>query len=118
MHYALSHRDDTEYWRDIQKRDYTADGHPSFKEMFRRRRENRYELAEGMQCISVGLNFWPIDRNDIMLQTCSDDLDTFRIRWEPAVQKLDARALNWQVEASNLDSTYDFLNKKYFDGKG
>ena len=118
MHYALSHRDDTEYWRDIQKRDYTADGHPSFKEMFRRRRENRYELAEGMQCVGVGLNFWPIDRNDIMLQTCSDDLDTFRIRWEPAVQKLDARALNWQVEASNLDSTYDFLNKKYFDGKG
>ena len=114
MHYALSHRDDTKYWRDIQKRDYSADGHPCFKQMFARRRDNRFELHEGMQCIGVGLNFWPIDKCEVMLQTCSDDLDTFKIRWQPAITKLDARALNWELEAKKAPSIYDFLNDRYF----
>ena len=86
--------------------------------MFQRRRENQYELNEGMQCIGVGLNFWPLDKNEIMLQTCSDDLETFKIRWGPAVEKLDARSLKWQIEASHAPSIYDFLNNRYFDGKG
>ena len=82
--------------------------------MFARRRDNRFELNEGMQCIGVGLNFWPMDKCEVMLQTCSDDLDTFKIRWQPAITKLDARALNWELEAKKAPSIYDFLNDRYF----
>ena len=90
MHYALSHRDDTPYWQDVQQRDFESayDNIMSkasknvnrgylnhFTEMFYRKNiDKSWAGTEGMQCIAPGMEFNMIDWNDVMYRNVKNQL--------------------------------------------
>jgi len=70
IHFALSHRDDTEYWRDVMNRQYSKDlvEHiPSWqtgfvKASFSKMRDYYFNSIEGgLHCIATGMHWFPTD---------------------------------------------------------
>lgn len=121
MHYALSSRTDTEYWKDIQKRKfektmplgvYSINGIDNL--MYRRMENHVYDFEMGgMICIATGMNFFPINeanmkrymfRNNI--NSYSDQLNYFFDTWNTMKN-------NRIQNVKHCPSLYEFLKEKY-----
>ena len=70
LHFALSHRDDTEYWRDVMNRQYSKNlvelipsWHTGFvKAAFSKMRDYHFNSIEGgLHCIATGMHWFPTD---------------------------------------------------------
>ena len=64
MHYALSHRDDTEYWRDISKKSFVDNSiNKDFVENIRPKMKDNgwYRSDSGIHAISTGMRYFGID---------------------------------------------------------
>ena len=82
-HYALTIRNDTKYWRDIQNRKYNIDenvvhGNSTFQSInqwcFN---DYHYPTTAGMDCIGTGMRFFPTDENSLKHGNYSSDLNFF-----------------------------------------
>ena len=70
LHYALSHRDDTEYWKNCLNKNWEPAlinlknvGHIGFKDAVERRTyDYRFEDKGGLQAISAGMHWSPTDK--------------------------------------------------------
>ena len=123
MHYALSTRDDTEYWRDVQRREWSAvwpvkNGRNQYLDAFTRKNaEGMWGLNEGLNCIAPGMHWFIHDWNRIAWNNCLNNKDGFSKTWEDIAIRLDTRRRDWDIEARKLPSTYDFIKDNFFDGK-
>lgn len=133
MHYALSHRDDTPYWQDVQQRDFEKAyddimaksvsnvnrGYLNhFTEMFYRKNiDKAWAGTEGMQCIAPGMEFNMIDWNDVMYRNVNNVKDSYYMYFKELAERLTARSLEWKIQAKKCTSAYDFLKNEFFDGK-
>ena len=121
-HYALSVRDDTKYWQDIQARDWMeedplpdAHGTNYWKAKWQQFWDaGRWDNTEGMNCIGVGMNWQPWGWMRQRLQTGQGDINFYKQRWMETLNRMDARKLNWKLEAEKGKSTYNFLKDKWY----
>lgn len=117
-HYSLSHRDDTEYWRDISKKTFKdtytyqfIESHGGLMDLITRRMElNKYDENSGTHCIATGLNYFPVDKNTIQ------EWELWRgIDYKKAIDNLqrywDANQKLWQEEADNCQTVYEYLKE-------
>ena len=83
-HYALTTRNDTKYWQDIQNREYKIDEcivHAG--SVFQAINQwcftdHHYPNASGMNCIGTGMRFWPTDENVLRHGTYANNLDLLK----------------------------------------
>ena len=116
-HYALSIRDDTEYWRDIQRRDYGVES--SIKRIdstFQNINEwsfdkFHYPNFSGMNCIAAGMNFHPTDEHTLKYGTRESDLNIFSDKWNKRIIQLERRKKEWDTKAKKCPSLYRHLKK-------
>jgi len=121
MHYSLSNREDTPYWQDVQRRQWSQkwpvkEGN-AFEDSFRRKRDGRWELSEGLQCIAPGMRWFVHDFHRIAQENCNSDKRHYHNSWDEVTTRLDSRRRDWEEQASKLKSTYEFLRDEFFEGK-
>lgn len=124
MHYAYSHRDDTEYWRDVGRRTFSVESldtklndTSTFTSAINERFVNQKYLSDsgGMHCILTGLNTFPIDKPSIVANNFPQEYDWKKF-FDPIIGKLDTRKEEWQRLVADAPSLHDFMKTKiYFE---
>jgi len=122
--YSLSHRDDTEYWRDIQTKDYPenlfSEGHTSgFPKMFTRFYEQRnrhleFDLGNAVHALSAGMNWNPIYKLNPALS--GEDIEKTKEWVEIFIQQTDERKRKWNDEIKEFPSPYQYSKDNIYNG--
>jgi flavin-dependent dehydrogenase len=124
MHYSLSHRDDTPYWRDIGSRNYEEDMkivNRSIDSAFTRAADAKMENfgfggMSGIPYIASGMNFFPTDINSIYAY---NDLsaEDWKERFKTAADNLDKKKAEWKEIVKDCPTMYDYLKENIYDGQ-
>jgi len=121
-HYAMSHRDDTKYWRDINKKQYSKkliDLEPAFTPGFISLVYGKfrdYVHAEGgFDCISMGMRNLPLDLDTLHYtetirgeQNLKDSIN-YHYAW--SINKMEENKKKWNKVAETKDKLIDYLQK-------
>ena len=115
LHYTLSHRDDTEYWKHIQNKNWLVEGNV---DMFRladaRRLIHNFMEVGGIHAIAAGMHYSPTELSEIMWSSLKKSKMLAR-EWEPFIANLNERKNRWKLEADKAENTYDFLKRYIYD---
>lgn len=118
MHYALSHRDDSAYWRAIKNRSVT-DIFPNLgklqtqclfhQSIFQKNFENYFQDDPGINCLAAGMNWTAIDKVVLnhLLPTGTDIQQNFL----PMIYRLEQRKKRWREAVKQAPSLYEYLKK-------
>jgi flavin-dependent dehydrogenase len=124
MHYALSSRDDTKYWRDISKKTFQykvpaliPNMVHGFQELaYSKLNNNSYQSDSGVHCIATGLNYLPIDKNTLEEWKIFYDIDYEKeLKSSRTFEKLKKSRESWELEASNSKSMYQYLKENIYN---
>lgn len=125
MHYSMSLRDDTPYWKDTLNRQYSErlGGDYTDNTMYRaasffgaQRKffdvwEPHYNLVDGLLYIAAGMNYNPIVGGDLFERVRSNpDLEK-RIKF--AYEKWKERELKWDEVAENAPTVIEYMKNKF-----
>ena len=121
-HYAMSHREDTKYWKDINKRQYSkqlVNLEPSFYPgfisfVFGKYRD--YNHADGgIDCISVGMRNLSMDSDTLHYvdtirgeNNLKESIDYF---YTDSINKMETNKFNWNNIAKKQLKLVDYLKK-------
>ena len=116
LHYILSHRDDTEYWRHIQNKNWLVEEN---REMWRLANARFYEHSfpkemGGIHAIATGMHYSPTELTEEMWVFLKDK-ETLKREWAPWIANLNKRKNRWKLEAEKSEKTYDFLKRYIYD---
>lgn len=117
MHYALSHRNDTEYWKSCMNKTWSEDlitlkqSHIfGFQKAAQDRNLNyHHNLDGGLHCIAAGMNWSPTDKSSLIIHK----------QWNEGVMKevannLDLRTKEIIRKVKNEYNLYDYLKEKIY----
>ena len=121
MHYALSHRDDSEYWRDIGKRSYIKLA-PSvnklqtqglyYQTMYQKNFVRYFQEDPGINCLAAGMNW---NANDIALLNHIFPVGTdLKQEFSIVIQKLEQKKAKWKRAAETAPSLYQYLRDTFY----
>lgn len=123
MHYALSHRDDTKYWQDIQERTFnkkmvalepnTSVGYATFSDqlMF----QNEYANGEGgIHCIATGLNYTMLDDYILDMKKIVYPNQDYNKLAKELKDNFTIKKLNWDLAAKKELTLYKYLKKNIY----
>tara|TARA_R110000744_G_scaffold256383_3_gene371871 strand:+ start:1512 stop:3065 length:1554 start_codon:yes stop_codon:yes gene_type:complete len=121
MHYSLSHRTDTKYWKDIQEREFCkdlVDPQVSTYNGFVRAVYNKYhhfsfEAKGGLHYLAAGMNWFPTDVNMVTSETLQD-VEFQRLGWNMLIKKLEERKQFKEKIIKKLTPFYDYLKDKFY----
>lgn len=125
LHYALSIRDDTEYWKDNSSRSYSP-GMPTlepetavgfYKLQRAKMFENRHDSdIEGINWISVGMNYFVADNTTVTLRQ-NVKRENFRFIYDPIFRSWEDRKSRWHECSKNHGSLYQYLKDNIHTGR-
>jgi len=125
LHYALSNRDDTEYWKANNKKTWEEkliNLEPNFNIGFMaaaydRDRFYKFHDNDGIHCIAAGCNWSPADllTSSYFNHINSNNIDTYKKEWQPYFDKLDMKKKKWHNAVKNKSSLYEFLLKEIYN---
>ena len=123
LHYALSHRDDTEYWRDVGKRVYspkiydTANNvEDAFTRSFLLRLTDYRFDNSGINAVATGLNYFATDKNAIESFVNNENFYKNALK---AAHRLNKKRDHWAELVKNEPEHIDILKEKiYHDEEG
>ena len=115
--YALSHRDDTEYWREIQNREYPVDLFSHNTEGISRHFNQAYYAKNFVEqfdnpiinCMTTGMNWNPIDIHSIKYDVLGDNIETIKKNTEKLRQQIEERKKRWNKQVKDFPSPYQYL---------
>ena len=122
QHYALSKRDDTQYWRDISEKTFqpnVPDVKPSLVSIFLDLADSyiyhqKYDESKGINCIATGLNYFPITKNDIQRLEFYKDIDAYE-SLKGVWGMWDFMRKVWEDEAENSPTMYQWLKENIYN---
>jgi tryptophan halogenase len=124
LHYALSHRDDTPYWRDAKNKSYNTvdkDNHriSKFIDLINNKSIKKYyPVEEGISCVATGLNYFPFTKEDIFSDgydsVFGDDLKNYVLK---NTAHLDEQKQRWNDSVKNEKSIYEYLRDNIYNEK-
>jgi tryptophan halogenase len=123
LHYALSHRDDTEYWRNINNKDFVSslpyketDGIIGFYNMmWRYMTEWGHPLSlAGISYIATGMNINMF--NEARIMNLSYKYGNLKQVADNAIQIWESNKEMWSQEAAKSETLYSFLKNNFYGG--
>ncbi len=111
LHYALSERDDTEYWKGIKGKNLTkimvqleeSKMHTYFMNKDDSKLKSKYNyLHYGLNCIAAGFNYKMIKRNPVILDISK------------VLERFEYNKARWDFAASKEVGLYEFLNNRIY----
>jgi len=125
LHYALSHRDDTPYWKEIQNKTFdtnlnieTVNFITGFKHLMTDRMiQKNYDLSEGISCIATGLNYFPIYIEDVLSAECEPryELNKTKENISNMIGHLEVQKQKWNDTIRDEKSLYEYLKENIFN---
>ena len=121
LHYALSDRTDTEYWRDIQKKEYPIEERffnesSDFQGAFRHKMlKFEYPRDGGLHCIATGMNWFPTSFETIQYYLANNDMDYYEKEWQPTIDRLNERKKHWKELVKDCPTLYEYLKKNIYN---
>jgi hypothetical protein len=124
IHYALSHRNDTEYWKNNFNKNWdeklinlnptTINGmfNKAYHRSFNYKFEHRF--GEGTHCIAAGMNWAPTNLDTILYYN-QKDKKFYENLWQPFIDNLEERKTNWKKIVKNKQSLYEFLKNNIYN---
>jgi tryptophan halogenase len=112
IHYSLSRRDDTEYWKSSMRKDYfsTVKKSPSTFDSIvdNRAFAHTSPLSGGYSWIQAGMNYFPLDSISAKLgeMECLTDYNVF---YKDEINFLDARKKKWEAIINQQPTLYEYL---------
>ena len=122
MHFALSHRDDTPYWKEITDRSVASDiveqQHASFVNgfttaVFDVHRRFNFQPIGGTHCIGAGMNWGPTDRPALIHGAGNYHLDIEK-QFRKCINRLDDRKESWRLAVKDCPTPYEFLKENFY----
>jgi len=116
LHYVLSHRNDTEYWKHIQERSMLVKENRSMIRLAenRFRKHNFGPSGGGIHAIATGMHYSPTELSEIMWLDFKDK-ELLEKEWALCIQNLNIRKFDWATAARRSENTYDFLKSVIYD---
>jgi len=120
LHYALSSRTDTKYWRDIQERTYPFDfNYTSLNSDFQlavidRMQQCHYHVSGGLHCIATGLDWPATDLPTLMKWNFKSTYAELKKEWSEPISELNKRKMKWFLAVRDCPKTMDFLQEKIY----
>ena len=126
MHYALSHRQDTPYWRANFNKQWSEDminlnlpSYASFASTVYDRGFYHRWGDEGIKmvihCIATGMHWSPTDIPSLIKENIEPDINYWKNRWKPVADRLDKRKEEWKKAVKDVPIMYDFLKENYYE---
>ena len=126
LSYALSHRDDTEYWRDIQNREYPGDlfsaiAQDDITRTFHLKYVNKnFNNTSPVQdpagnCMATGMNWNPIDIHSIKHFNSTTPMDNIKNITDRCVQQMKERTTRWNEQVKDFPSPYQYLKDNIYN---
>ena len=112
LHYTLSHKDDTEYWRHIQNKNWLVEGNRSMVALANAKmlQHSFLPLGGGIHAIASGMHCSPTELTEEMWFFLKDKEQLIK-EWTPYIENLNKRKNKWEREAKKAEDTYDFLKR-------
>jgi hypothetical protein len=123
LHYALSERTDTEYWRDIQKRNYPVERHYQMYNSFFQNintwkfNDFFYPNDGGWACIGTGMNWGSTDEPTLKYGLYSNDFSEVKDNWIKSIDNLEKRKQDWDLKASFCHPLEKYLRLNIYNDK-
>ena len=120
--YALSHRDDSEYWREIQNREWPsllsleASAEIFHRAYVQKYRYNHFVPGSAIDCMAIGMNWNPIDIHTLKYKNAVSDMSTIKEKFKDDIRQLEERKKKWNKQVKDFPSPYQFL-KDYIHTK-
>lgn len=121
MHYALSHRDDSEYWRDVSKKSYVKLSSKIsnlqtqglyYQTMYNKNFNKFFQDDPGINCLAAGMNW---NTNDISyLNTLFPVGTDLKHEFSIMIKKLDLKKIKWQKAVQHAPTLYNYLKNTYY----
>ncbi len=116
LHYNLSNRTDTEYWRDIQNRKYPIeekflDIKSNFQLAFTNKMETGKWADGGFPFIATGMNWFPNTFEEVMYENANNDIKFWEEVWNPIIEAFENRKKIFKELAENCPTMYDYLER-------
>jgi len=123
LHYALSNRNDTEYWRSNLNKNWCENLitlNPSgvnglHQAVYRRTHDYHYPTNTGLHCITAGMHWPPTDLTTAMFLNNKQNLEEYKKEWETYIQQLNLRKMAWNVLVKNEPSLFEFLKNNIYN---
>ena len=123
IHYALSNRNDTEYWRNNLNKSWCENlinlktTHLSglFLAAVKRTHDYHYTPTSGLHCIAAGMHWPPTDLTTAMFLNNNQNYDEYKKEWEPYIQQLNNRKKIWNNLIKNESSLFQFLKDNIYN---
>tara|TARA_B110001454_G_C12693960_1_gene423483 strand:+ start:68 stop:1624 length:1557 start_codon:yes stop_codon:yes gene_type:complete len=120
LHYALSERDDTPYWRDNMDREYvnsyynmlTNSSSDMQKTITGKFLEGAFEDVAGIRYIATGMNWFPTSKEQIMYINTLHDLDLKP--FEPSFDEMDKFKKQWNEAVKDSPTLYKYLKDNIY----
>ena len=122
LHYALSHRDDTEYWKANLNKQWSKDiidrtntlTNGFLKNVIDRNFKFHHDSDGGIQAIAAGMNWAPTDLHNIIVNTKNNDIKNWDNYFKKATDNLERKKKQWKNAVKNVPSLHDFLLHNYY----
>ena len=123
MHYAMSNRNDTEYWKANANKEWEpalVNLSPLFKEGFlsaaNQRDWQRNFPDGGLPCIAFGMEWYPLDASTIKYLDGYND-EQFKHKFSNSVNSLNNRKKQWDLIIKDKPSFYDYHKQKFYNDR-
>ena len=126
LHYALSHRDDTEYWRSNLNKEWSKEAieriNPLTEGILKAIVDRSFIYHHdyknaGLHCIAAGMNWAPTDIPTIMKYGYNGDFEYWKsdILNSGMIENLENKKLKWNNDVKKEKSLYNFIKDNYYE---
>jgi len=126
LHYSLSHRTDTEYWRDVTRREYMGDlvdnrspGSDMFSDLILRKMVTHSHQADsGTHCICNGMNYNVLTIENMIkagYYHYTPHIDEVRNTIDQMIPIWQENQAKWKEEADKCPTLYQYLKDNFYN---
>lgn len=108
LHYALSNRSDTQYWKDVRNKRYLSVAKSNdIRQCIMDRMDENYAFDNtGIHCISTGMNYYGVNRH------ITDDIITpYKDQVYQHIQRREMEVAHWNNLCKKHPSLYEYLKE-------
>jgi|TARA_R110002124_G_scaffold52820_1_gene151601 tryptophan halogenase len=120
LHYALSHRDETPYWKYLNNKNWSKELinlqpqliHGFLAASFDRDQSYKFETAGGLHCIAAGMHWSPTDLPSLFYENCNANYDEWKKDWDTDIFKLEIKKTTYKDFIQDVPTLKEYLENK------
>ena len=114
--YTLSHRDDTEYWREIQNREWPELLQPEIMwgyptAFYEKMIVGEFDSVGAFPCVAAGMHWPPLDVHTLKYR---NHMWEFDMNYDYYITQLENRRDRWHKQVKDFPSPYQYLKKHVY----